>query len=138
MFLWETTSTACFFGSGLKYIFHWQTHSDILTKSLFILLLQRVGSSIVDNSDVSSAKILTTDLSPLGRSLMKMRKSNSPSIDPWGTPAKIDFQSDIWPFSTTLWSLSDKESLINIRSWPRVPKVLSFNKRPACQTCQRP
>ena len=57
---------------------------------------------MVENSDVSSAKSLSEDSKPSGRSLMYIRTSNSPNIEPCGTPASTDDQFEPWPLSTTL------------------------------------
>ena len=41
-------------------------------------------------------------------SLIKIRKSSGPRIEPCGTPAKIEAQSDIIPFMTTLCLRPDR------------------------------
>jgi hypothetical protein len=41
-------------------------------------------------------------------SLMKIKKSSGPRMDPWGTPAVVFFHVDDWPFITTLIFLFDR------------------------------
>ena len=53
------------------------------------------------NKEVSSAKNLTSEFSPCGRSFIEMRKSIGPNTDPCGTPALIDSQPEDWPFKMT-------------------------------------
>ena len=38
-----------------------------------------------------------------------MRKSGGSNIEPCGTPARIDAQSESWPLRTTLWRLSSRK-----------------------------
>ena len=54
------------------------------------------------NKEVSSAKSLTSEFSPSGRSFIKMRKNSGPNTDLIGTPALIDSQLEDWSFKTTL------------------------------------
>ena len=57
---------------------------------------------------MSSAKSLTEDSKPSGRSfmyisnVMVLSKSNDSKIEPCGTPASTDDQFEHWPLSTTL------------------------------------
>ena len=48
------------------------------------------------------------DFNSFVKSLMQIRKRSGPRIDPWGTPAKIGLQNEVYPFNTTLWNLPDK------------------------------
>ena len=66
----KMNSWACFVGSGLKLIFHCRAHSFILERSLFNRLAESVILWTTENSDVSSAKSLTFEFKPLGKSLM--------------------------------------------------------------------
>ena len=63
-------SWACFVGSVLKLIFHCRAHVFILERSLFNRLAETVILWTTENSDVSSAKNLTFEFKPLGKSLM--------------------------------------------------------------------
>ena len=49
-----------------------------------------------------SAKSLTENSKLSERSLMYIRKSNGPNIEPCGTPASTDDQFGHWPLYTTL------------------------------------
>ena len=69
--LWlNMVSWACFFGSELKLIFHCRAHSFILKRSLFNRLTESVILWITENSNLSSAKSLTFDFKPTGKSSM--------------------------------------------------------------------
>ena len=46
-------------------------------------------------------------------SLIKIRKSSGPRIEPCGTPAKIEAQSGIIPYMTTLCLRPDRELITN-------------------------
>ena len=41
----------------------------------------------------------------LVRSLMYIKKNKGPKIEPFQTPASTEVHAEVWPFSTTLWSL---------------------------------
>ena len=58
---------------------------------------------------VSSAyiNILKTRLT-LGKSLMYIRKSKGPKIEPWGTPIEIDFVFDLEPLYSTYGCLLER------------------------------
>ena len=42
---------------------------------------------------------------PSGISLMKIRKRREPNIEPWGTPARISFQHEIYLTKNVLLNL---------------------------------
>ena len=69
-FATEDVSWAWFVGSGLKLIFHCRIDSLILERSLFNRFAESVTLRTIENSDVSSAKSLTFEFKPLGKSLM--------------------------------------------------------------------
>ena len=92
-------SWACFAGSGLKLIFHTIAHSFILKRSLFNRLAQSLILGTTENSNESSAKSLTFEFKPLGKSLMQIKNSKGPRIDPWGTPTLTSAHYECWPFS---------------------------------------
>ena len=52
----KITSCACFLGSGLKLIFHWNAHLFIFAKSLFSSRAEVLLPWITEKKDVSSAK----------------------------------------------------------------------------------
>ena len=62
-------------------------------------------SLTTEKIDVSSANNLAVDEMSLVRSLMYIKKNKGPKIEPCGTPASTGVHAEIWPFSTTLWSL---------------------------------
>lgn len=50
-----------------------------------------------------------------------MRKNNSPSIEPWGTPASTGNQLDVWPFNKTRWDLLSRKFLMSFKKLPDIP-----------------
>ena len=54
-----------------------------------------------ENSDVSSAKSLTFEFKPLGKSLMYIKNSKGPRINPWGTLALTPAPDECWSINTT-------------------------------------
>ena len=78
-------------------------------------------SNKTENKDVSSANIFASDSKLSGRSLMKIKNKSGPRIEPWGTPARIFFQSEDWPFKTTFWNLSERKSSRGHKSDPFIP-----------------
>ena len=52
-----------------------------------------------ENRAVSSANNLALDDKPSGKSLIQIKKSNGPKIDPWGTPALTLVHEEDWPNS---------------------------------------
>ena len=71
------------------------SQSIILHSSLF-KMMSLLALFMLQYSVVSSAyiNILKTRLT-LGKSLMYIRKSKDPMMEPWGTPIKINFVSDL-------------------------------------------
>ena len=59
--------------------------------------------STANNIETSANRPRIFDWMLLTVSLIKIRNSSGPRIEPCGTPAKIDAQSDIIPFMTTLF-----------------------------------
>lgn len=93
---------------GLKVTSHWSAHLLIVSKSQLIILLEKTGLSTTMNRVVSSANSRMLDLISLTISLMYIRKSSGPSIEPCGTPAFIAHQLDTLFLRVTLCSLFDK------------------------------
>ena len=62
-------------------------------------------SLTTEKIDVSSANNLAVDEMLLARSLMYIKKSKGPKIEPCGTPSSTEVYAEVCPFSTTFWSL---------------------------------
>ena len=113
-FLEKTISVACFQASGLKDIFQEYAHLDIKYRSS---LSYRRTNTILHYWKywcINSKKYMF-DCIPSGISLIKIRKERGPNIEPWGTPATIFVQFEVWPLSTTLWNLFVKKPLLELR-----------------------
>ena len=87
--------------SGLNVTCHLFDQLVILLISFVKISAAVIGSSIIINSDVSSAnrRIFALILSTI--SLIYIRKSKGPRTDPCGTPANTGFNEDVWPFINT-------------------------------------
>jgi hypothetical protein len=68
--------------SGLKVTLYCVAHCRILCRSLLIFWMESYGEVIVSSKVVSSANKLTCVCSELGRSFIKSKNSNGPSIEP--------------------------------------------------------
>ena len=101
-FLLKMTSYACFVGSGLKLIFHWNAHLFISFRSLFTLLAVLSATLTVENRDVSSANNLGLLWRLSNKSLIYIRNKSGSNVEPWGTPALILAQDELWPLRLTL------------------------------------
>ena len=66
----KTTSGACFEASELNNIFHLYPHCDILDKSSLRDSDEELESRTTEKIEVSSAKSLTFEVSPSGKSLI--------------------------------------------------------------------
>ena len=71
-------------------------------RSLFRLLAVLLGTLTVDDRDVSSANNLRLHWTLSDKSLMYFRNRGGPNIEPWGTPALILTQDELWPLRITL------------------------------------
>ena len=103
VFLEKITSCACLGKSGLKTIFHLYTQSEIFFRS-----------SIYE------------DCKPSGGSLMYIRKSNHPKIEPRWTPASTGDQLKHCSLTTTLWNLLFRKLL---RKLGRFPDAFDISKK---------
>ena len=65
-------------------------------------------------------------LTSFGYIINKNKEKRGPNIEPWGTPARMFFQFEVWPLSTTLWNLLVKKLFIKIKSGPLIPYDLSL------------
>ena len=70
VFLENITSCTCLALSGLSGIFHWYAQSSIFNESLLSIQAEAFEQLTIENKVVSSAKSLTSDISPFGKSLM--------------------------------------------------------------------
>ena len=68
--------------SGLNNILNLKAHSDIFLRSSFNKSADSDKLYTVENNEVSSANNLTYDSKFSGRSLMYIKKSSGPKIDP--------------------------------------------------------
>ena len=78
----KITSLACLVMSGLNNIFHLKAHSNIFLRSSFNKFLDSDKLHTVENNEVSSANNLADDSKFSERSLMYIKKSSGPNIDP--------------------------------------------------------
>ena len=69
----------------------------------------------------SSAKRLTLEFSPTGKSLMYMRKSRGPNTLPWGTPDSTSAGLEGEPWITTDCCLPFRNEDIQLWSDPLIP-----------------
>ena len=83
----KITPCACLVGSGLKFIFHWNAHSPIFSKSSFRSIFEASTFLIREKSEVSSANNLGFDAKFSDKSLISIKNNSSPRIEPLGTPA---------------------------------------------------
>ena len=102
----NTTSWACFLRSGLQYILHWLAHLEILSKSLFCSFVKILWK--LKKQMLSSAKVLREDEMFLVKSLMYIKKSKDPKIDPCGIPGSAFPHENVSPSRATLWNLFSK------------------------------
>ena len=127
------TSCACFLGSGLKLIFHWNAHLFIFAKSLFSSRAE-IKSQTTENKDVSSASSLVFEDNPSEKSLIYIKNNNGPSMEPWGIPALTSGQSETCPFNKTLCFLFLRRSYKRFSKLPDIPFCFNSKMRPSCQT----
>ena len=83
----KVTSWACLVISGLNITFHLKAHSDIFLRSSFSKFKDSDKSHAVKNNKASPAINLADDSKFSGRSLMYIKKTSGPNIDPWRMPA---------------------------------------------------
>ena len=128
------TSWACFLGSELKLIFHWNAHLFIFAKSLFSSRAEVLLSWITENKDVSSANSLAFEGNPSDKSLIYIKNNNGPVMEPWGSPALTSDQSKTCPFNKTLCFLFLRKSRKRFSKLPDIPFSFNLKMRPSCQT----
>lgn len=66
-----------------------------------------------------------------------MRKNNSPSIEPWGTPALTGNQLDVWPFNKTRWDLLSRKFLMSFKKLPDIPVNFNLQISAACHALSK-
>ena len=79
-----------------------------MSRSKLIHLAATSGSSTIIYKEVSSAKSLILHPTSVTMSFIKIKKRRGPKIDSCGTPALIEFQSDVAPGMTTRCFLSER------------------------------
>ena len=87
--------------AALKETSHIPAHCVILERSSLRTFAASVGSSTIMKMVVSSAKSRMFDLNSRTISLIYNRNSSGPKIDPGGTPARMNTQSEVAPGITT-------------------------------------
>ena len=111
----KTISWACFEASGLNNIFHLYPHCDILDKSSLRDSDEELESRTTEKIEVSSAKSLTFEVSPSGKSLIQTKNNKGSKTEPCGTPALICDHFEVWPFRKThLFQLYTYSSYYNL------------------------
>ena len=98
----KITSFACFFGSGLNYIFHLYTQFLIISKSDFRVFWEFLVSMIFEKREVPPAKILRIYITPSGKWLIYIKNKRGNNTEPWGTPEFIFHESEFWLFKATV------------------------------------
>ena len=124
----------CFEALGLNNIFHLHPHCHILDRSSLRDSDKELTSWTTEKIEVLSAKSLTFEVSPSGKSLIKTKNNKGPRTEPCRTPALICDYFEVWTLRRTLWGLSDKNESISPKYFPHTPIRLSLYKRPPCQT----
>ena len=106
----KMTSCGCFFGSGLKLIFHWKAYLYIFAKLLFISRAEVLLSRITENKEIWSANSLVFEDNPSDKSLIFIKNNNELSIEPWETPALASDQLETYPFNKSICFLYLRKS----------------------------
>ena len=88
--------------------------------------------SILRNNLTSSAYMRQLDWISRGKSLIKSAKSRGDKSEPSGTPDFTGFQSDVLPFTITLWRLSDRYETNHFRAMSCTWKDFLACERWAC------
>ena len=125
-FFQEITFFAHLVGSGLNKLFQLKTQSCIFAKSLFNLEAETLALFTTEKREVSSANSLALVVRPRGRSLMSVRKNNGSRIEPCGTPAVTNFQTEDWLLRTRRWHLLLKNDLISLNRLLSIVLLLSL------------
>ena len=131
------TSWVCFEDSRLKLIFHWKAHSLTLFKSQFKSQEDAAVSQTTGNSEVSLANSFRFVDRLSGKSLIYIRNSNGPRIEPSETPASTHllmrrFVRSIQPFAFDLL----RSQLKFPASYPEYRSVSTCKEDPGAKPCQ--
>ena len=105
---------------GLKFICHLYCHCSNLRKSSWILF-PSVSLEIIPYNRASSAKSLTGEFRPSGRSFTYNKNSNGPKTVPWGTPDVTQEGDDVFPSQTTVCCRPIKNEVNQSSKVPRIP-----------------
>lgn len=92
----------CLAGLGLNNIFPRYPHWLINFKSLFTSISECILFIILGKRNLSLANILRSEITPSGKSFIYIRNNNGPKTYPCGTPAKMFFHEDVYPFKMFL------------------------------------
>lgn len=104
--------------------FNWNTHLNILIKSLLKSNNDACMFLTTEKSGVSSANDFGLDARLSAKSLIQIKKNNKPRTEPWGTPVLTYTHEEFWPFSTTRNFLLFRTSLMRLKSLPVIPLCL--------------
>ena len=116
-----------------RLIFHWKAHLFISFRSLNRLLAILSCTLRVENRDVSLAKNLGLHWTLSDESLTCIKNKRGP-IEPWGTPALILNQDQLWSLRITLWFLFLSKSAKRLNKFPEIPLRLSLWIISSCHT----
>ena len=115
----------------VKHHFPIESPSWYFLRSSFNKFAYSDKSHTVENNEVSSANNLADDSKFCGRSLMYIKKSSGPNIDPWGNPARTEAHLVCWRLRPTFCCLSRRKLWLNFLTYQ---EFLVYIKRPSCQT----
>ena len=85
-------------------------------RSLLSVSVVTLGST-TEKSDISSAKSLTFDIKPLGKSFLYTKINKDPKIEPCRIPALTCDQYDDCPLRTTLWYWLLKKNMLTQKTF---------------------
>ena len=124
----KMTSCVCFFGSGLKLIFHWKAHLFISIK-FYSVQEQRYCYYGSQETRTYRQHSLAFEENPSDKSLIHIKNNNGPRIEPWGTPALTSDQSEAGPFNTTLCFLFLRKSHKRFSKLPDIQLCFNLNMK---------
>ena len=98
--------------------FNWNTHLNVLIKSLLKSNNDAFMFLTTEKSGVSSANDFGLDARLSAKSLIQIKKNNKPRTEPWETPVLTYTHEEFWPFSTTCnFSLFRTSLKTHLTSW---------------------
>ena len=108
----------CFYGFGLKVIFHWKFQLFGLFKSSLKYFARESLSCITENRDVSSETSLGFETKLSEMLLIYIKKSNGSRIKPLGTPTAKMTHTERWLFRIILWFFPFRKSVKGFSKLP--------------------